>query len=154
VADFAPRGRCIFQIFVQVRAMRSFAKSVLIGTLVGAAPALLITLPLALLDLIQPMGGRSDLIRSLWLGVLPLIVAFSLVLPCTVLIGLPVHFVLQKIKIGRAEPYALVGAVFGIGVPLLILVLIGSDNYWLVILGCISGAATGWSWSLERSAVS
>lgn len=132
--------------------MWPFFKSVLFGTLVGAALPLCLTVPLGILNLLEPLTGHRDFIGSLYFAALPLIVAFAVVLPSSVLVGIPVSLVLKKLDAESTDFYVLCGAAFGILITLLVLVLIRAQaGYWMVILGAFSGAATAWNWSRYRS---
>ena len=76
--------------------MPAFAKSVLIGSLVGAAPFLAFTLLLAEFSLPDGINGPGTLPATLWLAILPLVVSFPIVLGASIVIGLPLTFALRR----------------------------------------------------------
>lgn len=134
--------------------MRAFLKAVSIGALAGAALPLLATVPLALVNVAQPMSGHRDILGSLWFAALPLTISFAIVLTCATVIELPTHLALRKSNVASQEAYVFVGGASGIAVTLVFVLLIKSDSYWLAVLGGVSGATTGWSWWKEISGAS
>jgi hypothetical protein len=51
--------------------MRRFAKSVLGGTIAGASLPMIVTVPLAVGNLISPLTGHLDIFGSIYLAALP-----------------------------------------------------------------------------------
>jgi len=131
--------------------MWPFLKSIFTGTIVGGALPLLITVPLGVANLIQPLTGAQDIIASLYLAACPLIFVFIVVTICCFLIGIPVFLVLRVLKSERWEIYVPCGATAGFIVPFLALSIGKAEGgYWISILGLMSGAATAWTWSQYR----
>ena len=120
----------------------------MMGTLAGGAPFLCVTVPLAILNM---FGARHDVPASLYLAVLPLIVAFAAVLPAGIVIGIPVSWALTKFKAESLELYVLSGLLFGAAIVLAVLLSIkATQGYWLCFLGAGSGAATAGTWWQSR----
>lgn len=127
--------------------MRAFIRAVLIGTLAGAAAPLLLTLPLAVISLGD--GGFDGTIRSsLMIGIAPLLVAFPVVLGCSLLLGLPAVAIFRRLGIETVASYVCLGCVAGGVVPTMLLWLIAApDGYWMAFLGTFSGGVTAASWA-------
>lgn len=132
--------------------MRDFAKAVLFGTAVAAGPMLLLTIPLGILYFAYDLDPVSVFWESLRLAILPLAVAFPLVLSSSLLIGIPVTVTLRKIRRETSKLYVICGASFGFVVPIIILTIGRAPaGYWMSLLGALGGAATAWSWARSRS---
>ena len=132
--------------------MWGFAKSVLVGTVAGAILPLFITVPLGISNFMQPLGAHRDFLALLYLALLPLIVAFAVVLPASVAIGIPVFITLRKLNAESVDFYVLCGTAFGLVVPIFVLAMIKAEGgYWMCVLGAFSGAATAHTWSRSRS---
>jgi hypothetical protein len=132
--------------------MRDFAKAVLFGTAVAAGPMLLLTIPLGILYFAYDLDPVSVFWESLWLAILPLAVAFPLVLSSSLFIGIPVTVTLRKFKRETSKLYVICGASFGFVVPISILTIWRAPaGYWMSLLGALGGAAAAWSWARSRS---
>lgn len=113
---------------------------------------MVLTLPLAIGDFIEPMSGKRRLLTDIYLAGLPLWIAFAIVLLSSVIVGLPVHYILEKRRIASHTTYVVAGVLAGFLVPLLILLAIGAvAGFWMATLGAFSGGVTAhfWSGSLE-----
>jgi hypothetical protein len=132
--------------------MRDFAKAVLFGTAVAAGPMLFFTVPIGILNFAYDLQPLNVLWASLWLAILPLAVAFPLVLSSSLLIGIPVSVTLRKMKRETSKLYVICGASFGFVVPIIILAIWRAPaGYWMSLLGALGGAATARSWAKSRS---
>ncbi len=130
--------------------MKRFAKSVLMGTLIGGGPFLIATVPLAVMMMFDP---HHDVSRSLYLAVLPLLVALVLVAAGGVVIGIPVYWTLKMLKAESCGLYTCLGLLFGAAIPLPVLLAIKApEGYWLCLVGAGSGAATAHTWWRSRRA--
>ena len=136
-------------------AVIAFAKAVLTGAFAAAAPFLLLTVPLGLMlafDFGDPMGGASGLL----IAAAPLIVTLPIVLGASILIGLPLTYLLSRAGRDHGELYVVAGLFFGGILPVAISILAGQEEAGLfsfVIPGSLGGAVTGWSWGRHRDAL-
>lgn len=127
--------------------MWPFAKAVLGGTFVGAAPFLLFTLMLGFGSLPEGFNGDGRLLPSLWIAVAPIAVTLPIVLASSVVFGLPVTAILQRNGRECDIAYIGAGAVIGILVPIALLQMMAArEGYWLSLLGALSGGMTGYIW--------
>jgi uncharacterized membrane protein len=110
---------------------------------------MILTLPIAIDNYVEPMSGERRLLSDLYLAGLPLWISFSLVLGSSLVVGLPAHFILQKACAGSRRTYIFVGALTGFLVPLAVLLAIHAveGSFWMAFLGAFSGAMTARSWS-------
>ena len=135
-------------------AVIAFAKAVLTGAFAAAAPFLLVTVPLGLIllfDFGDPMGGA----RGLLIAVAPLIVTLPIVLGASILIGLPLTYLLSRAGRDQGELYVVAGLFFGGILPVAISILAGQAAdalFYFAIPGSLGGAVTGWSWGRHRDA--
>lgn len=122
----------------------SFSKSVIFGSLAGAAPMLILTTLLAAGMLTE---GRDHLLSSLWFAALPLMVSFPVVLTASVVFGIPLTVILRRLGRESIEAYMGAGATIGSTIPFAaLLIMHAPSGYWLSFLGAISGAVTGRTW--------
>lgn len=113
-----------------------------------------LTLPIAIEDYLEPISGERRLFADIYFAGLPLWISFAVVLVSGIVVGIPVHLILQKLDAGSRQLYISIGAGGGLAVTLAVLVAIGSvAGFWMVFLGAFSGAMTALSWtnSLESS---
>ena len=135
-------------------AVIAFAKAVLTGAFAAAAPFLLVTVPLGLIllfDFGDPMGGA----RGLLIAVAPLIVTLPIVLGASILIGLPLTYLLSRAGRDQGELYVVAGLFFGGILPVAISILAGQAAgglFYFAIPGSLGGAVTGWSWGRHHDA--
>ena len=136
--------------------IKQFAKAVFFGTFAGASlPTFFTTM-----SVLAMINDQSEWLMALVAGLLlilgPSFIVFCVVLPSSILIGLPVTAVLTKLKLERASFYATTGIVAGAAVTIAILNWMPSLNWmdaeegWLIALGMFSGSVTGWVWGSER----
>lgn len=127
-------------------AMRAFAKSVLLGTVAGAAPPCAVTFVIAL-ALSADNGGKIGLFPLLWVAFLPVVVTFPLVLGASIVFGLPLTALLKRLHGEAGATYVFFGTALGFLIALAILLVIrASDGYWTAALGAFSGAVTAHTW--------
>ena len=127
---------------------KAFSKAVLHGTLAGGLPPMLMTLPIAIGDYIDPISGGRSLLKDIYLAGMPIWISFTLVLVTSIIVGLPVHFIIQKQRIASETLYLLAGSLAGFLVPLAVLFAIGAvAGFWMAGLGAFSGVMTARSWS-------
>jgi hypothetical protein len=128
--------------------IRAFAKSVWVGTLAGGVPMAVVTVPIAAMNLFQPMTGIRDVWADLYFAALPFLISFPIVLIASTFVGLPAHLLFNKW--GRTNPknYLLTGIGGGFLVCLLLLLAINAEaGFWICGLGAFSGAMTAFAWS-------
>lgn len=100
-----------------------------------------ITVPIA-------MSGHLDLLSAIYFAGLPIGVAFALVLVSSLLVGLPIHVMLQKHRIASGGVYLVAGSLAGCLVPLAIMFASGGvAGFSTAALGAFSGAMTARSWA-------
>jgi hypothetical protein len=127
--------------------MRAFVRAVLAGVLAGASLPVLLSCGVAVAILPDVMNGKARVLSFLWLLVLPVVVTIPLVLMGSVLIGLPATLLLAKRGRESDAAYMLTGAVGGLLIPLLALLLMKAPSgYWLSLIGAFSGVVTGHTW--------
>lgn len=120
---------------------RAFFKAVFQGTLAGGLPFMAFTVPIA-------VSGHLDLLSAIYVGGLPIGVAFALVLVSSLLVGLPIHVMLQTQRIASGGAYLVAGSLAGCLVPLAILFASGGvADFATAALGAFSGAMTARSWA-------
>ena len=130
--------------------IRSFARSVAAGTIVGGGPFMLLTVPLAIMDGFQPMTGKPNLTGDLYLAVLPILVSLATVLFGSIVIGIPSTIILRKRRLENRRRYVIIGVAAGFLIPLLGLIVAGAE--WGIaaewgLLGSFSGYVTAFTWS-------
>jgi hypothetical protein len=122
---------------------QSVRAAVALGTLAGGLPLMMLTLPLAIGDYIDPISGQRSLFGAIYLAGLPVWISFGVVLVSSIFVGLPVHFALQKKRVATHTSYVAAGALTGFLVTLIFLLAIGAvAGFWMVILGAFSGGVT------------
>jgi hypothetical protein len=127
--------------------MWRFAKSVLAGTIAGAAIPMIVTVPLAVGNLISPLTGHLDIFGSIYFAALPLLISFGLVFLSSILIGLPAAMILRFLCVESTFSYQMIGGAAGFLVTLIGLLVIGATaGFWMCILGVIAGAFTARTW--------
>jgi uncharacterized membrane protein YgdD (TMEM256/DUF423 family) len=81
------------------------------------------------------------------LAISPLIIAFALVLPAFLIIGLPATALLAKVQRETMEACVGIGTVSGFLLTLLVLQLTSAQELvWMTPIGAFSGAMTGRTW--------
>ena len=131
----------------------AFAKAVLTGAFAAAAPYLLLTVPLGLnllLDPSDPMGG----LRGLIIMAAPLLFTLPIVLGASVLIGLPLTYLLSRAGREQGKHYVAAGFFAG-ALPLATMGLWpeATTAIYFGVPGAFGGAVTGWSWGRYRDAL-
>ena len=135
--------------------LKAFFKAVFVGTVAGAVLPMAFTVPIAIADVFEPTWEWRYFLLDIYAAVMPACVAFVIVLPSSLLVGLPVHFVFRALGIVSRADYVSAGFVAGLLVTFGILFAIGAVSIgWLSVLGGFSGAMTALSWSnsLEATA--
>ena len=120
----------------------AFVRAVLYGALAAAAPVLVVTVTLGIASMLDG-GWRGDgkLAPSLWLAVLPLVLAASL------LVGLPLTMLLRRFDRESERAYTTCGAVAGCLIPIGgLLAMAAPSGHWTALLGAFGGAVTGRTW--------
>ena len=136
-------------------AVIAFAKAVLTGAFAAAAPVLLISLPIGLsmlFDFDDPVAGLYGLAVIAY----PLLFTLPIVLGASILIGLPLTYLLSRTRRDRGELYVVAGLFFGGVLPVAISILAGqvaAALFYFAIPGSLGGAVTGWSWGRHRDAL-
>lgn len=122
-----------------------FVKAVAAGSLAGAAPMMLMTVPIGLFMALQ--GTWSEVLVGLRIMFLPLMVSTPVVLVSSVLIGIPTFLLLRRKGLETPTAYAVAGAVMGIVVTICFDLVAGGEASGLLLnLGALAGGVTGWSW--------
>ena len=127
--------------------MWAFAKSVLFGTVVAAVLPMIFTLTLALGSLPEGLNGDGRLFPSLWLGILPLVVTFPIVLGSSIIFGLPLAALLRRNDRETLWAYTISAGILGFVIPIAGLLIIDAPaGYWMALLGAVSGIVTAQTW--------
>lgn len=127
--------------------VRAFIKTVIIGSVAAAAPALLFTLPLGLTFLVGD-GNLAGLVVMF----APLFFTVPCVLVGLLLVGLPLTAALARSKKERGEYYVIAGLFFGTA-PFLVLMFLpdwGAGFALPAAFGAFGGSITGWVWGRHR----
>ena len=135
--------------------IRSFAKAVAAGTAAVGVPLVLITLPLAVSDLFQPMSGKLNILGDLYLAVMPLLISFPLVLIGSVAIGIPTIIILRRSKADDLRRYVVVGVIAGFLIPMIGSIALGAEwgpSVGMGFYGAFSGGITALTWSIVTRA--
>src|SRR6185312_7968185 len=135
--------------------VKAFSKAVLVGTLAGGLLPMSFTVTIAVDDYLEPIAGERRLSADIYFAGLPLWISFVLVFASGLVIGIPVHLLVQKLHAASRTTYVSIGAAAGFVVTLIVLLAIGAvAGFWMIFLGALSGAITALSWwnSLEDSA--
>lgn len=136
-------------------AVIAFAKAVLTGAFAAGSPLLLISVPagiVLLFDFGDPMGGLNGLL----IAAFPLLITLPIVLGASILIGLPLTYLLSRAGRDQGELYVVAGLFFGGVLPVAISILAGQAAgglFYFAIPGSLGGAVTGWSWGRYRDAL-
>lgn len=123
--------------------MPAFWKSVLFGTLTGGGP---FAVPITLLA-ISILWSDRNFIGVISAILFPFLVAFPIVLGSSVLVGLPVTFLLKKRGWENVTTYVFLGVIVGFFVPIIVLLIGNAEGgYPLAMLGALSGGVTARTW--------
>lgn len=129
--------------------MWPFVKSVIYGSLAGAAPMLWVLILFSVGLQSYGVDGGSDWRLLLLFAAVLLIVSTVLVLGATLFIGLPLTWILSRKKRESAAAYIGAGIAFGLAIPILMFVLSRGgepDSYWLALFGALGGGVAGRTW--------
>lgn len=127
--------------------VRAFARAVILGSLAGAAPGLLFTVPFGLAVLVG--DGSSG---GLTIMIAPLIITAPFVLGASLLVGLPLTAVLTRLRKECGQYYVIAGLIVGTAPFLVWMQLANGANSiaLLAMAGAFGGALTGWQWGRHR----
>ena len=92
------------------------------GTLAGGLLPMSLTLPIAIGDYLEPISGERRLFTDIYFAGLPLWISFAVVLVSGIVVGIPVHLILQKLDAGSRQLYISIGAGGGLAVAAAVLV--------------------------------
>lgn len=127
--------------------MWAFGKSVLAGSLASAAPVLAFTVLLAVSSLPEGISGPGSLLATFWLAILPLAVSIPVVFGASIVIGLPLTFLLRQNGWECSAAYVGCGSAAGFLIPIIgLLIIEAPTGYWVSLLGAAGGAVTGRVW--------
>ncbi len=134
-------------------AVIAFAKAVLRGGFAAAAPFLPLSAGFGLkylIDFDDPLDG----LYAPLLVIYPLIITLPIVLGASILIGLPLTYLLSRIRREQGKHYVAAGTLCG-GLPFVILGfwLDAGALFFVALVGALGGAVTGWSWGRHRDAL-
>ncbi|MBB5718320.1 hypothetical protein FHR23_001227 [Stakelama sediminis] len=108
---------------------------------------MIVTVPLAAVNLIWPLTGHLDIFGSIYLATLPLLMAFGLVFLSSVFVGLPAAAILKLLSAESAITYQSIGATVGFLVTLIgLLAIDATAGFWMCILGVLAGGVTARTW--------
>ncbi|EIZ77341.1 hypothetical protein WSK_4073 [Novosphingobium sp. Rr 2-17] len=128
----------------------AFGKAVLTGTLAGGGPFLIITVPYGFIAGTIISSPAQTLIGMS----LPLWATAALVVPLSLFIGLPVHFVIRRLDIWYMPVLVLVAGFIGFMTPWVLAYLWqGSVNAGLCLWAAGVGAITAYKWASALSRI-
>lgn len=111
---------------------------------------MIFTVVIALSLIPNTINGHGNLVSSLVFAISPIPVTLAFVLPASILLGLPVTAILDRLQAESEAAYVLTGLVIGCALPLLVLAWMGAaEGWWLALLGAFSGSITGRTWWVE-----
>ena len=123
----------------------------MVGTFAAACGPTGVTALIGLMVLGDPGGVAQDVGKATYILILPLVLAFCVVLLCSIIFGIPATYILHRLGKESRANYAAIGAVAGFVAPvLLVLVISGEHNLLVILIGMFSGGVTGWVWGTER----
>ena len=130
-----------------------FAKAVGIGSLSGAAPYLLFTVPMGLMYM-----SNREMQDGITMMISPLLITLPIVLGASVIFGLPLTAILRERHRERQRTYAVSGLALGTLIPTLVIILAGGGDGlaalpFFGIPGMIAGTVTGFVWGKWREAL-
>ncbi len=130
--------------------VQAFARAVGWGGFAGAAPFLMISIPLGIGTLFSGDPGNAWWTGFFVIG-LPLLVSLPIVLAASLLLGLPLTAFLSSMGKETGQTYVVGGFLFG-AAPFITLVLWLGEfgaSFW-ALPGSFGGAVTGWVWGRYR----
>ena len=114
----------------------------------------LFTIAIASMYILDALDHGKSIWPTVYILILPSMAAVPIVTLAMVLVGLPVHWLLIRIHRQSDLAYSLAGGLVGFAVPVVFVVISGSENgFFLQMLGLVSGAATGHAWWRSRPIV-
>lgn len=132
--------------------LRAFGKAVLLGSLAGGAPMMLITMPAAMISFGEEGYGLSAIGRALFLGFSPVFLSAMFVIPTAILIGLPAWLVFKWRHWDTPALLAAIGAVAGVVVVwVIVFPLAGPMALNAAFLAAFSGGVTGYVWGRDAT---
>ncbi len=127
--------------------MSRFMKAVFLGTLAAAFLPMIFTTSLAAMMLPEVMHGAYEAWQVVYLLMLPLIVAFPVVLIAALVVGLPTAAILKWCGRESQAAYLASGIIAGTIIPIAALGLLRAPSgYWVASLGALGGGATAHFW--------
>jgi len=124
----------------------AFVRAVAMGSLAGAGPMMLLTLPLGVVVMVQDPSS-TGIATGLKAMFIPLMISTPVVLGSSLLLGIPTFLFLRSRGMETRETYAIVGAVMGIAVTIAMNLVMGDEPGGVFMyLGALAGGVTGWSW--------
>lgn len=136
--------------------LKTFARAVWWGALIGGGPYLLLTVPAALPILADP--SSSGLSGALVLVALPILLAGAGTLTGAVLFGLPLTVLLRHMRKETSANYGMVGALLGFTMPALAAFAtfgpeLGGSFLMFAIPGLLAGTTAATTWGNRREQV-
>lgn len=132
-----------------------FGPAILAGTLTGGVSLTIGSVVGMLRIADHPVDLVEMILSVLWLLVLFTLIAFLLVVPAAVVVGLPLSWLLNRFNLESRTVYTTAGAFTGTGVLALVAFWTGmppfSTYYFgFIALGALSGAVSGWTWGSSK----
>ena len=90
--------------------------------------------------------GAGSIVGSFLLAISPLLIAFAVVLPSLILIGLPATFILGRLNAESLSAYVAIGAVAGFLITIAVLDYTEAGGWWIGMIGAFSGGMTARTW--------
>ena len=114
----------------------------------------LFTIAIASMYLLDALDHGESIWPAVHIVILPSMVVMPIVTLAMVLVGLPVHWLLIRMRRQSDFAYSLAGGLVGFAIPMALVVIDGFTNgFILQMLGLVSGAATGHVWWRTRPTV-
>jgi hypothetical protein len=127
--------------------MWRFVKAILLGTLAAAAVPTLFTTWVAAMMFSEVIRGATEAWRVAYVLMLPLMVAFPVVLVAALLIGLPTMAFLKWRGRESHTAYLATGVVAGAIIPIAALALMRAPSgYWIALVGAFGGGVAAHVW--------
>lgn len=133
---------------------RRFLIAALIGSAVSVVPMTLFTIAIAGMYILDALNHGKGIWPAVYIVFLPSMVVAPIVTLVMFLVGLPLHWLLIRTHTARDLTYSLAGGLVGFAIPMALVVIDGFANgFSLLMLGLVSGAATGHAWWKARPIV-
>jgi len=131
------------------KSAKAFVRAAWWGALAGGGPFMVLTVPVAI-------GAMDEaaFVEPIYIALLPLLIAGSATLAGLVVIGLPLTWLLHRLRKESRKAYILLGGAAGFALPGVVLGFMEGAMGASVLLGIpgvLAGAVSGYVWGTWRA---